>query len=329
MSDARTFLIYVENARDAEPVHRIDVASIRESANQISPWIDVVEAKTDAPNIQSLEKATFFIGGQIDKERLKRHAKQLAIVHSLNAGVEKLMPLDWLLDSAVLTNSRGIHGTRAGEFSMTALLMLNNRAPHYASLQRDRSWQRTFCDPIRGKVVMIFGVGSLGGAAAEAAKRIGLQVWGVRRDGAPHPAVDRMYTPADFRGALTEVDFLLLSCPLTPETRRVIGALELGRLRPGAGLVNISRGDVIDEDALVDSLRRGHLSGAVLDVFQREPLPADSELWDVPNLTIFPHVSSDSSVGYTAASSAIFLENVARWLGGQPLRNVVSPSRGY
>ncbi|WP_441232111.1 D-2-hydroxyacid dehydrogenase [Tardiphaga sp. 215_C5_N2_1] len=329
MSDAQSILIYVENARDAEPVHRIDAESISESARKIFPRIDVVEATTDTPDIPSLEKATFFIGGQIDKERLKRHAKQLAIVHSLNAGVEKLMPLDWLPDSAVLTNSRGIHGTRAGEFSMMALLMLNNRAPHYASLQRDRSWQRTFGDPIRGKVVMIFGVGSLGGAAAEASKCIGLEVWGVRRDGAPHPAVDRMYTPADFRGALAEVDFLLLSCPLTPETRGVIGAPELARLRPGVGLVNISRGDVIEEEALVESLRRGHLSGAVLDVFRQEPLPAESELWDVPNLAIFPHVSSDSSVGYTAASSAIFLENLTRWLSGQPLRNVVIPSRGY
>lgn len=329
MSNAPTFLIYVENARNAESVHRIDVAGIRESVSAISPMVEVVEGMTDSPDLRSLEKATFFIGGQIDKTRLNRHAKQLAVVHSLNAGVEKLMPLDWLPASATLTNSRGIHGVRAGEFAMMALLMLNNRATHYASLQRDRSWKRTFCDPIGGKVAMIFGVGSLGGAAAEAAKAIGLEVWGVRRDGGPHPAVERMFTPADFREALGDVDYLLLSCPLTPETRNVIGATELNLMRRGAGLINISRGDVIDEEALVASLRRGHLSGAILDVFQQEPLPAHSDLWGVPNLTIFPHVSSDSSVGYAEASTAIFTDNVKRWIGGIPLRNVVVPSRGY
>ncbi|QEL22907.1 D-2-hydroxyacid dehydrogenase [Bosea sp. F3-2] len=329
MSDAPTFLIYVENAKNAEPVHRIDVAALRESVSAVSPSIEVSEGETDSPDLPSLEKATFFIGGQINKERLKLHAKRLAIVHSLNAGVEKLMPLDWLPASATLTNSRGIHGVRAGEFAMMALLMLNNRAPHYASLQRNRSWKRTFCDPIRGKVAMIFGVGSLGGAAAAAAKALGLQVWGVRRDGAPHPAVDRMFTPADFREALGEVDYLLLSCPLTPETRRVIGAEELRQLRPGAGLINIARGDVIDEEALAACLREGHLSGAVLDVFQQEPLLDGSKLWDVPNLAIFPHVSSDSSVGYAAASAAIFTDNVERWVRGKPLRNVVEPSRGY
>ena len=229
----------------------------------------------------------------------------------------------------MLTNASGVHGPKGGEYAMTALLMLNHRVPHFATAQRAGRWEQAFTTPIAGKTVLILGVGAMGSAAARLARRFGLRIFGVNRSGKANPLVDRMYTPAALRRALPQADFVLATLPLTAETRGLVGRAELDLLPHHAGIVNLGRGAVIDNDALADKLRRGELSGAVLDVFSEEPLPASSPLWTVPNLIISPHCAADNSTSYAERALDIFVGNLERYLAGRRLVNLVDKTLGY
>ncbi len=154
-------------------------------------------------------------------------------------------------------------------------------------------------------------------------------MWGIRRSKEPHPHVDRIEGPDQLDTLLPEVDFLVVACPLTAQTRGAIGPAQLDLLRPDAGLVNLARAAIVDTDHLAGALRAGRLAGAVLDVFSPEPLPGDSPLWDVPNLVITPHTSSDDPDGYIERSLAIVAANLGHLRAGTPLVNVVDPRLGY
>jgi glyoxylate/hydroxypyruvate reductase len=269
------------------------------------------------------------IGAAFDTSLLREHGKALRVVHSTSAGVESLLPLDWLPADCVLVNSSGVHADKAGEFGLLALLMLNDRIPQHATNQREHVWNRTLSSPMKGKRVLIYGVGALGGAVAEKAKLLGLEVWGIRRTGQTHPSVDRMLLPEEFDEVVSQVDFVVVTAPLTELTRGAIGVTQIGRMKPGAGLVNMTRAAIVDYDALACALCEERVSGAILDVFDREPLPPESPWWDVPNLIVSPHVSSDSPVDYVTKSLAIFRENVRRMDAGEDLLNVVDGNSGY
>ena len=321
--------VYVENRRGRLPAYTITEELVREALRDALQPLTLTVRYADEPDFAALAEAEFFMGSGFDTRRLADHAPRLRIVHCTSAGVDQYLPLDWLPAGAVLTNSSGIHAEKGGEFGLLALLMLNDRIPEHATNQRRHRWHRTLSSPIRGKTVLIHGVGALGGAIAEKAKLLGLQVLGTRRSGAPHPYVDRMHGPGDLRRLLPEADFLVVSCPVTAETRGSIGAAEIALLRPEAGLVNVSRASVVDYAALADALRGGRLAGAVLDVFEQEPLPPEAPWWDVPNLLVIPHVSSDNPEDYVRRSVALLAENIGHLVAGRPLRNVVDPVRGY
>jgi phosphoglycerate dehydrogenase-like enzyme len=173
------------------------------------------------------------------------------------------------------------------------------------------------------------GVGRIGAEAARLARRLGMRVLGVRRSGKAHPSVHRMFKPARLREAFRQADFVVVTAPLTPETRGLIGAKELDALPKHAGLVNLGRGAVVDYDALMGKLWRKELSGAVLDVFPEEPLPPESPLWSTPNVILSPHCAVDDGRVYAERCIEIFLDNLRRYLAGRPLRNVVDPKLGY
>jgi phosphoglycerate dehydrogenase-like enzyme len=177
--------------------------------------------------------------------------------------------------------------------------------------------------------VVIVGVGSIGGEVARLARRFGMKVLGVRRSGRPHRWVHRMFTTKGLRTALRQADFVVVTTPLTPETRGLLGAKELDCLPSHAGLVNLGRGAVIDYDALSAKLWTKELSGAVLDVFHEEPLPPESPMWSTPNVIMSPHCAVDDGRAYVPRCLDIFFDNLRRYLAGRPLRNVVDPSQGY
>ena len=277
----------------------------------------------------SMAEAEVLVTWDLPTAGLAAAAPKLRWIHVIGAGVEHLCPLDWLPEGVTVINNKGAHAAKAGEFALMAVLMLHNKMPAILSNQRDSQWESLFSTPIAGKTVLIVGVGSLGGGAADRLAGLGLRVWGVSRHGRPHPRVDRMVPVAELDDLLPEADYLFIATPATPETRGLFDRRRLSLLKPGAGLINVGRASVLDSDALAELLRAGRLSGAILDVFDPEPLPPDSPLWSVPNLVITPHVSADDGDHYVPITLEIFFANMARYLKGEPLQNRVRPDLGY
>ncbi len=278
---------------------------------------------------EAIAEADALIGWRFPRD-LAALAPRLKWVQTTGAGLEHLQPFDWLPAGVTLTNNSGAHAPKAAEFATTAILMLNNNLPLFVTQQRNAHWEQKFGTGIEGKTLAIVGVGAMGGAAARWAKqRLKMNVLGVRRSGRGHRYVDEMVRPNELDRILPRADFVLVTAPLTRETEGLIGARALDSMKPGAGIVNMGRARVIDYDALADCLRRGRLSGAILDVFDPEPLPAESPLWSTPNLIVVPHVSSDDTAVYMDRTLDVFFDNVARFLSDRPLRNRVVKSRQY
>jgi len=260
---------------------------------------------------------------------LARVAPRLKWIHIIGAGVEHLTPMDWLPAGVQLVNNKGVHADKAGEFGAMALLMLHNAMPAVIANQAAALYDSLYSPSIAGKTVVVIGVGSIGAAVARQAKALRLHVIGVSRHGRAVDGVDEMLTPAGLETVLPRADFVFVATPLTAETRNLISRRRLDLLKPGAALVNIGRAPVVDYAALAEKLRGGELSGAILDVFEQEPLPPDSPFWRVPNLLVTPHISADDGNQYVALTLQLFFENMRRYLNGEALENQVRPDLGY
>lgn len=260
---------------------------------------------------------------------LARRAPALRWIHVIGAGVEHLAPLDWLPDGVQLTNNRGVHAPKAAQYGLMAALLLANDVPALLEAQRAHRWDERFTTTLDGTTVLVIGGGQMGSAVAAALRPHGVRTIGIRRTPRPTDGFDEVHGPERLDELLTAADLVVVTCPLTDETRGLLDARRLGLLPAGAGVVNMGRGAVIDEPALREALVTGHLGGAVLDVFDREPVPADSPLWDTPRLIMTPHVSSDDALHYIPRTLDLVMENAARLLDGADLRNVVDPDLGY
>lgn len=265
--------------------------------------------------------------GKLDIADVAARAPKLRWIHITSAGVDRV-PLDRLPDHVLVTNAKGNHEARTREFSLTALLMLNNRLPDFVTQQREQRWDQLAIEPIDGKTVVILGMGALGSAAAKAAKQLNLKVVGVSRSGKNHELADVSLPQSQLKQALSAADFLLITLPLTPETHNVVGEAELAAMPARGGVINIGRGPVLDVAALAKRLNAGQLQGAVLDVFPEEPLPADSPYWRTRNLIVTPH-SGLYDADYVPRCLRFFFANVERYLDDRPLENRVDARLGY
>ncbi len=277
---------------------------------------------------EHLRTADVLFGWNFERSNLAERAPRLRWIHAPGAGINHFLPFDWLPPHVVFTNNRGIHGARAHEYAIMAILMLNNRLPEMVTNQRRGVWHQVFNSSIEGKTLLIIGVGSVGSGIAKWAKRFGMRVIGVRRTGRPRPYVDEMHGPEALRKLLPRADFVAVATPSTSQTRRLFGAAELALLKKGAGLLNYSRAALVDYDALRERLERREIS-AVLDVFDPEPLPADSPLWQTPNLIITPHCSSDDTERYTPKTLELVFRQMERFIAGRRLTNVVDRKLEY
>lgn len=274
-------------------------------------------------------------------------APNLRWVHIPFAGVDPVLDAPILKEKKVVTtSSSGVMISQMGEYVVMALLMLGHKMPEIIRAQQERKWLMSkMLAPVelRGSTVGIVGYGSVGREVARRLHSFGATVLAAKRD-VMHPE-DRGYTPeglgdpdGDYftrlypieglKGMLADCDFVLIALPLTAETRHLFNAEILAAMKPGACLINVSRGDVIDESALEHALKTGHLGGAVLDVFSQEPLPEESPLWSLDNLIITPHVSGVSN-HFLDDMIDLFCENLARYIDGKPLHNVVDFEKGY
>jgi phosphoglycerate dehydrogenase-like enzyme len=228
------------------------------------------------------------------------------------------------------TTASGVHARPLAEFVIYAMLLF---AKGGFTLQQDqamRRWQRYSGVELAGKTLAIIGLGKIGQEAARLAKAFDMRVIGNRRhaDREPVPFVDALYGPEGLYDLLAEAHFLVLACPHTPETEKLIGAKELAVLPKGAVLINIARGAVVVQSALVEALRSGHLGGAALDVFEQEPLPADDPLWTLPNVLVSPH-SASTADSENRKIVDLFCDNLQRYLAGAPLLNRLDTVRLY
>ena len=323
--------LHIHNSVDLGPV--FEVTQARWSA-ALGNFPDLKEklVVTFSENGQELDKslneADVLFCWDFNKRQLQERAPNLKWIHIHGAGVSHLRPFDWISDDLILTNSRGVHGERASEYVMMAILMLNNRIPEMISNQRNSNWQQLFNTSIAGKTLLIVGVGSVGASAAKLAKQFGLEVLGIRRSGKTNVFVDCMYKPTDQWKVLPRSDFVLITAPHTTETDQLFGKIELDLLKNGAGLINYSRAGLVDYKALHTKLNNGEIS-AVLDVFDPEPLPESSPLWATPNLVITPHCSSDDRDLYTPKTLDLVLRNLCNWISEKPMINRVNIKQEY
>ncbi len=328
----RKLEVHIKNNREGELIFRFTPERLAEAFGRSPDMGRCIEARIDwdLDNFErSMRTADALITWDLPTEDLAARAPNLKWIHIIGAGIEHLMPLDWLPRGVALVNNRGVHAPKSGEFGAMAVLMLNNHVPRFAAQQRARAYEPIFSTPAAGKTLAIIGVGEMGGAVARQVRKLGLYIIGVRRHGRRCRWVDEMHGPEGIDQALRRADFVLVTTPLTPETKNLIDRRRLGLMKPGAGLINMSRAQVVDYRALAERLRDGGLAGAILDVFDPEPLPPSSPLWNTPNLIVTPHVSSDDGVSYVPRTLDLFFDNVRRTLAGRPLRNRVRPKLGY
>ena len=330
---AKKLRLHIENSRKKNPIfHTLPAhwaaACARHKA--LAKRIGEVSFGWDGDILESaLAAADLVIGVPAQRDRLAERAPRLKWLHSTSAGIDGALPLDWLPRSTVFTNNSGAHGHKAEQYMTMAYHLLNSRMAAITANQQARRWEALFSPSISGKTAVIVGLGDLGEAAARAAKKIGLKVIGVRRSAQKNRHADRVVTYRQLDKVLPQADFLVLAVPLTAETRGLLNAARMDLLKPSAGVVNIARGPVIDQAALEKRLRSGRLAGAVLDVVEPEPLPADATLWAAPNLIITPHVSCDDGEHYIDISLDLWFENLALFLAGKKLKRRIDPKLGY
>ena len=324
--------LHIENVREMDLVYKITedrYAAAAARHKTLARRIDVTVAEDAKGFDKAIADADILVGWRFNRENLAERAPNLKWIHMTGAGIEHVLPFDWLPAGTVLTNNRGVHRPKAQQFTMTALLMLNERIPALVTEQHKAKWTRIYATAIEGKTALIIGVGMMGDAAARAARQLGLKTIGVRRSGTPNRYIDEMHTPDRLAELLPRADFVLVNAPLTDETEGMIGRAELELMQPSAGLINMGRARVVDYKALATKLRKREISGAVLDVFDPEPLPKTSPLWKVPNLIMTPHVSSDDDDNYGPLTADLVFENIGRWVAGKVLKNVVDRTLQY
>jgi phosphoglycerate dehydrogenase-like enzyme len=256
---------------------------------------------------------------------------RLRWVQATSAGIGGFLDRTGLTGTELIfTTAAGVHGTPLAEFALLGLLYFAKGMPALASAKASRRWQRYAGGQLAGSSALLIGLGGAGRRVARLLAAAGVEVRGSGRLGRSYdvPGVTSYVASDRIRRVLPEVDALVLACPLTEQTRRLIGAAELALMRPGSVLVNVARGAVVDEEAMVSALRSGHLGGACLDVFATEPLPETSPLWDMPNVIISPH-SAATVAAENGLITDVFVDNLQRWLASRPLRNVYDRAAGY
>lgn len=284
---------------------------------------------------QELPDAHIFVGALLRPEQFA-YAKNLRWIHSTAAGVSQLMYPELLNSGVIVTNPSGIFSVPMAEHAMGMILALARNFPDAVRFQDAAKWaQQDLWDrpqhltEINGALLLIVGYGSIGRELAKRAQAFNMRVWGVTRSGKSDTTCAEKILPAShLLEALPHADYLLIAAPETAETKHLIGVEQIARMKRGARLINVARGSLVDESALIAALQSGLLSGAAIDVASQEPLPADSPLWKVPNLFITPHTSGVSDRLWQRQTE-LLLRLLDEWFVGKELSNRVDLSRGY
>ena len=300
------------------------------------PACTFVRGDSDEETLAHVADADIAFSSRITASHLAA-AHRLKWVHSPAAGIGSMLFPSMIESGVILTNSRGISAPAIAEHSVAVTLALLRKLPLASERQRTRTWAQNELSAegrrirtLRGARVLIVGLGAIGTETARLFAALGAHVTAIRRrvsEPAP-PSVAQVWPPSQLHQALPDTDVVIVAAPQTPDTVHLIGRDELAAMKDDAVLVNVSRGKLVDEAALVKALDAGRLRGAALDVFEHEPLSSDSPLWSHPDVLITPHVAGFSE-RYWPDARSLFAENLRRFVAGQPLRNVVDKRAGY
>ncbi|MBD2249989.1 D-2-hydroxyacid dehydrogenase [Nostoc parmelioides] len=261
--------------------------------------------------------------------RVLEAAPQLRWHHAPNAGVNHIITPQYLERNLILTNGAGVHAIPIAEFAIAYMLSHAKQLPQLYKQQLEHNWQRGLAiEELLDKTLLIIGAGGIGQEIASRAKAFGMRILGSRRHPQPLPNFDKVVGADEWKELLGEADYVVIATPLTWDTKGMIDTEVLCLMRPSAYLINIARGAIVDEFALVEALQNGEIAGAALDTVFTEPLPPESLLWSLPNVVITPHCSGNSP-RTKERSLALFIDNFTRYRHGQPLHNVVDQTAGY
>lgn len=257
------------------------------------------------------------------------HADRLRWIHQAAAGVDKVLVPGVVESDVVVTNSRNVFDQSIAEYVLGLVLSFAKGFPRTFDLQRTHTWRHRETEMAAGKHALVVGVGPIGRSIARLLRGAGLTVSGLGRTArSGDEDFGEVLASGDLLGALPAADYVVVAAPLTEGTRAMFDAKAFAAMRPDARFVNIGRGEIVVQHDLVDALAAGRLAGAALDVFEEEPLPEGSPLWDMPNVVVSPHMSADF-VGWRDVLAQVFVDNFRRWHAGEPLRNVVDKRLGY
>ncbi len=260
------------------------------------------------------------------------NAPNLKWIHTLSAGVDKFLPAI-KGRSIMLTNSRGVHGINIAEHVLMMMLMHERRVMHAVSAQMRREWSLPWYHEntpgeLFGKTVIVFGLGKIGERLAEVCTALGMDVLGVKTSPSPVDHVSRVYAIDEMHAVLPLADYVIVALPHTPATDRLFGREAFNLMKKSAFFVNIGRGKIVDEQALIEALQAREIAGAGLDVFETEPLPKESPLWSMENVIITPH-NAGLTPHYMDRVVDILCENLKAYVEGKPLPTLVDPEKGY
>lgn len=266
-------------------------------------------------------------------EYVLTHGQRLRWVQATNAGTGQQIKESGIrlevLDEVAVTTASGVHATPLAEFALLGILHFAKEVPKLAQLQRDRHWERMHFRELRNMKLLVVGLGSIGKEVARLGDHLGMRVTGIKRDSTvTEPGVKRVYPPEQLTELVSEADAVVVTLPLTSETAELVDREAIDAMKSDAIFVNVGRGGVVDEEALLKALENSRLAGAALDVFRQEPLPTESRLWDLPNVLLSPH-SAAASESENERIVDLFIRNLDRYLSGEPLANRLRPDHLY
>jgi phosphoglycerate dehydrogenase-like enzyme len=301
---------------------------------QLAPRITLTVGLSEEHLASAIERAQVLLVGAQKKELLRSllpRARALRWIHSLSAGVENLLFEELIHSPLPLTNSKGIYSGSLSEFALAAMLFFAKELRRLVRQQAESRWEQFMPVELRGRTLGILGYGDIGRAVAERARPFGMRILACRRQPSRSegdPLVDELFPLERRLEMIAASDYLLLALPHTSGTHRMMGEAELRAMKPGSVLINIGRGNTLDEQALVQALEEGRLRGAALDVFETEPLPVGHAFWRLENVLLSPHCA-DQTPTWREEAVALFLRNLDRFEKGEPLMNIVDKEAGY
>jgi len=313
-------------------------------SNPAAPHLKILEKLPDSANVtvgadpeyvsKAAPTADMILNAMWDGELLRTVfplARNVQWIHNLSAGVELALFPELIESPVPLTNARGVFAASLGEFVLASALFFAKDLRRMVRNQEAGRWEAFDVEMLAGRVMGVVGYGEIGRTAAKLGHALGMRVYAMRRRpqlSEADPVLDGVYTPDQICAMLAESDYVVVAAPLTPDTRGLVGAQEIAAMRPNAVVINVGRGPVIDEAALIQALETNRIRGAALDVFDVEPLPPGHPFYKLPNVLLSPH-TADHTVGWVESAVEMFVRNFDHFVKGEPLENVVDKRAGY